>query len=186
MSNNTTFGSPSRADAMTGHGYFSTNDTPGNKTYPMQRGFPYDELDLRPEEDEELNIDDEELGGRIDRKTLRDYVPSDRTSMHVRDRRAMQGQDSLGIPGFIAQESLIRLRSKTSEPSIGTMYGWSSQPMWNEPRRIGGVESPRYSDVIKGDDEEEFEDREAFFRLDALEERVMRKYVRTILRYCNY
>ena len=155
---------PGHPDAGIGRGY-GTIDGPGNATRQVQlRGYPYDIDDVgRYElEDDDIELDDE--ADRIATRTNAGHQPWNTFDMHRRDRRKFASSDvSLG-----PIESLIRLRPASSEPDPGTMYGWSHAPMWNTPRRRGGVSKPRYADVAGYDPEADFEDQ--LLSIDALRE----------------
>lgn len=176
---------PGHPDSFTGHGYFSSHGGPGNKTRPSQKGFPYDLEDLEPDFQDDVpdNSEEEELATKINSKTNRKYVPAEKGRGYRRDRQTFT-KLTVGGPALIAGEGLIRLRSKSSEPSDGgTMYGWSSQPMWNEPRRKAGTKLPRFDDIIMQDEDEEFKDRMRVFKDDAIEEQLLRDYIRQTLQY---
>lgn len=188
-------------DAMTGHGYFSSRGSAGNRTYPMQRGFPYDELDLTPDPEIEYeeDEDDDELAVKLSRKTHSNYSATDTMGMHAKDRRSFADSSLLNVSSFteqrrrlreinasirrrIHEDSTIRSRPRSSEPDSGTIYGWSSQPMWNEPRRYGGVKRPRFEDIVGGDEEDEFEEYQEYLAMDAQEEQLLRRYIGIMLR----
>lgn len=198
-------------DAMTGHGYFSAKGGALNKTRSMGRGYPYDELDLEPDEEYDDEDDDEldDEAVRVAKETGTNWSSSagDPYSMNRRDRKSYTSSNSFGLPNVPvfaeAREELrtelnnqrcrlhelsatIRLRSRSSEPDSGTIYGWSSPPQWNEPPRFGGIDNPRYLDVVGEDEEEEFEDKRRQVRNDVYEEQLIRRLIRQCMQTMCY
>lgn len=177
-------------DARTGHGYGSARGGPGNRTYPLQRGFPYDELDLEPDRwdsDEDWDVDDlDDEALRVSHDVRSDYLAHDTMGMHARDRRSYADSSTFRTPmyseGAVNELSAtIRTRSKSSEPGVGTIYGWSSQPMWDDPPRRGGVERPRFEDVVGNDEEDDFADDVERVRRYMVDEALIRRFVSRVL-----
>lgn len=134
-------------------------------------GYPYDIDDVGSADDFDEELTDE--ADRIASSTRADHMPHDAFAMHRRDRRKFVSADVQLGP---IESSLIRLRPNTSEPDPGTTYGWSRPPIRDEPRRLGGVDRPRYGDVTRHNPESDLEDQ-----LDIHDVELVREYVSCIL-----
>lgn len=186
-----------RPDMFVGHGLFRATDDPLNNTRMLPPGYPYDDNsslldDLYDDEDYDDDDDDDELDAfdadlAVTIANERDpYVGSNPLDVISVDRRSFTSSNNVGIlnvPVF-AESSLIRLRPRSSESDAGTVYGWSSSPMWPEPHRASDADLYRYSDIIEDDDEllddpddmlHAYDDVEMISTLDE-------SYIRTIIR----
>lgn len=186
---------PGHPDARSGAGYGSVHGGPGNRTRQQGRGYPYDELDLTPEDDfddEELDeLEDEAL--RISQVTGARYTPNDAFGSHARDRRSFVDSSTFGIanvPVFAEAcnrvdelSSTIRLRPRSSEPDAGTIYGWSSPHLTRKPKRVAGVKKPRFMDIVDTTFEEDFEEDLEYHDSDVYEEHVLKCYIRRIIEH---
>jgi hypothetical protein len=176
---------PGFPDTNSGKGYGRASQGMLGTMRQYPQGYPYTNTledmmfaDVDEDEDEIEDDVDHETFVKIRNTTLADRK-TDATYNNVADRRSFASSNNQGMfnYGTFGESSLIRLRPRSSEPSHGTMYGWSHPHLTTEPDIQSDETYYRYSDIINGDENED----QKFHRLQKKHDNFIRKCVRIIL-----
>lgn len=175
---------PGFPDAGTGRGYgrVSQGSLGSMRQYPQ--GYPYtntlEGMVDDDEDEEDLDPIDDEHAIKISNTTLADRR-TDATYNKAADRRTFASSNNQGMfnYGTFGESNLIRLRPRSSEPSHGTMYGWSHPHLTTEPDVESDEDFYRYADILNSEADPDAE----FERSRRRHESLLRHCIREMIRH---
>ena len=175
---------PGFPDAGTGRGYGRVGQGALGTMRQYPQGYPYTHTledmvnDNDDDDEDEYEIEDKHAI-KIKNTTLADRRV-DATYNSTKDRRTFASSNNQGMfnYGTFGESNFIRLRPRSSEPSTGTMYGWSHPHLTTEPDVESDENFYRYSDIRNSEADPDAE----FHRLNSRRHGIIRRYVREVIR----